>query len=77
VSSALTAQANPSPLRARHPDDVTAVDAENRFIVAFIGVMDHGDLSRSQGVPDAVLPGDEDEPTGYSLTLNRGHPAPL
>ena len=33
--------------RARHPYDVSPVDAENGLVVAFIGVMDHGDLIRS------------------------------
>jgi hypothetical protein len=56
---------------------VPAVDAEDRLVVAFLGVMDHDDLIRSFGVADAVLPGDEDETTGYSLTLNRRYQAPL
>jgi hypothetical protein len=59
--------------RARHPDDVSAVYAEDGLVLAFIGVMNHGHLIRSKSVADTVLSNDEDETTRHSLTLNRRH----
>jgi hypothetical protein len=57
--------------RAGHPDDVPAVYAEDCLVLTFIGVMGHSHLIWSEGVTNAVLPGDEDETTRHSLTLNR------
>jgi hypothetical protein len=56
-----------------HTDEMSAVYAEDCLVVAFIGVMGHSHLIWSQGIADSVLPGDEDETTRHTLTLNRRH----
>ena len=45
--------------------------------MAFVGIVDdrHGMLP--DGVPDSVDPGDEDEPAGNALSLDRHHRANL
>ena len=50
---------------------MSAVYAEDCLVLTFIGVMGHSHLIWSEGVTNAVLPGDEDETTRHSLTLNR------
>jgi hypothetical protein len=39
--------------REHGSNEIPAVYAKNRLVIAFIGVMDHGDLIRSQDVSPA------------------------
>jgi hypothetical protein len=47
---------------------MSAVYAEDRLVVAFIGVMEDGHLIRSKDVACTVLSDEEDETAQYSLT---------